>query len=243
MIDIDALFKVSYGLYIVCSGDKNKGNGYISNTVFQVTANPPRFATCCSKDNYTAEFIKNSGAFSVSVLHQNTPSDIFGRFGYKSGRDSDKLEGMDIRYGETGVPIVLNEAIAFLECKVIETQDLGTHLMFIAELVQSEVLDKAAEPITYLYYREVKKAVAPKNAPTYVDKSKLSKEPADKEESTLKEESGTAKKYKCTACGYIYDPEEGDPDGGIAPGTRFEDIPDNWVCPICGTEKEDFIEV
>jgi len=234
MIDINALFKVSYGLYIVCSGDKNKGNGYISNTVFQVTANPPRFATCCSKDNYTAEFIKNSGAFSVSVLHQNTPTDIFGRFGYKSGKDSDKLEGMDIRYGETGVPIVLNESIAFLECKVVETHDLDTHLMFIAELIQSEVLDKTAEPITYLYYREVKKAVAPKNAPTYVDKSKLASEPGDKQES---------KKYKCTACGYIYDPEKGDPDGGIAPGTKFEDIPYNWVCPICGTEKEDFIEV
>ena len=171
MIDIEALFKVSYGLYIVSSGDQNKGNGYISNTVFQVTAQPPRFATCCSKDNYTSEIIKAYGAFSVSVLHQGTSTEIFGRFGYKSGRDSDKFEGMDIRYGETGVPIVLNEAIAFLECKVVETMDLDTHVMFIGELVQCEVLDDSAEPITYLYYRNVKKAVAPKNAPTYVDKS------------------------------------------------------------------------
>jgi flavin reductase (DIM6/NTAB) family NADH-FMN oxidoreductase RutF/rubredoxin len=249
MIDIEALFKVSYGLYIVSSGDQNKGNGYISNTVFQVTAQPPRFATCCSKDNYTSEIIKASAAFSVSILHQGTSTKIFGRFGYKSGRESDKLEGMDIRYGETGVPIVLNEAIAFLECKVVEAMDLGTHVMFIGELIQSEVLDDSAEPITYLYYRNVKKAVAPKNAPTYVDKSKFaeSPRPEPEPESELKTSGtsgdGSGKQYKCTACGYIYDEAEGDPDGGIAPGTKFEDIPDDWVCPICGTEKEDFIEV
>ena len=74
MINFDALFKVSYGLYVVCSGDKNRGNGFISNTVFQVTSSPARFASCCNKDNYTAEFIKESGAFSVSVLHQDTPA-------------------------------------------------------------------------------------------------------------------------------------------------------------------------
>ena len=80
MINFEALFKVSYGLYVVCSGDKSRGNGFISNTVFQVTSTPARFASCCNKDNYTAEFIKESGAFSISVLHQDTPADIFGRF-------------------------------------------------------------------------------------------------------------------------------------------------------------------
>jgi len=248
MIDIEALFKISYGLYIVGSGDQIKGNAYISNTVFQVTAQPPQFATCCSKDNYTSEIIKASTAFSVSILSEGTSTEIFGRFGYKSGRDNDKLEGMDLRYGETGVPIILNEAIAFLECKVVKTLDLDTHWMFIGELVQSEVLDDSAEPITYLYYRNVKKAVAPKNAPTYVDKSKLG-EKTEKPEAKpdpkpdVQVSSGEEKQYKCTACGYIYDEAEGDPDGGIAPGTRFEDIPDDWVCPICGTEKEDFIAV
>jgi flavin reductase (DIM6/NTAB) family NADH-FMN oxidoreductase RutF/rubredoxin len=225
MIDFEALFRISYGLYIVCSGDKNKGNGFISNTVFQVTAEPARFAACCNKDNYTAQFIQKSGIFSVSVLHKDTSSDIFGRFGYKSGKDFDKMEGMQIRYGETGVPIVLNDAIAFLECKVVQTFDVGTHFLFIGELVQSEILNDTLEPITYQYYRQIKKGVAPKNAPTYVDKSKLEKTPA-----------GTAfKKFKCTACGYIYDEAK--------EGKKFADLPDDWVCPICGSEKEDFIEV
>ena len=233
MIDIEALFKVSYGLYIVSSGDKNRGNGYISNTVFQVTSDPPRFATCCNKDNFTAEFIKSSGAFSVSVLHNETPAEIFSRFGYKSGRDTDKLEGIEVRYGETGVPIVLNGYVAFLECRVVQTLDVGTHLMFIGELVRSEVLDDKAEPLTYLYYRQVKKAVAPRNAPTYVDKSKLEK----------KAKSADSKKHRCTACGYIYDEKEGDPSNGIKPGTKFDDLPDDWVCPVCSAEKEDFIEI
>ncbi len=233
MINFEAFFKISYGLYVVCSGDKDRGNGFISNTVFQVTSEPAMFASCCNKDNFTAEFIQKSGAFSVSVLHQDTPAEFFGRFGYKSGRDTDKLEGMRIQYGETGVPIVLDESIAFLECKVVQTHDVGTHWLFIGELVQSDVLDDTMEPITYLHYRQVKKGLAPKNAPTYVDKSKFEK----------KDTGSKFKKFKCTACGYVYDEEAGDPSNGIDPGTSFADLPDDWVCPVCGTEKEDFIEI
>jgi rubredoxin len=107
----------------------------------------------------------------------------------------------------------------------VQTFDVGTHLLFIGELVQSEILDEAQEPITYLYYRQVKKGVAPKNAPTYVDTSKLEKTT-----------TGSAfKKFKCTACGYIYDEAK--------EGKKFADLPNDWVCPACGSEKEDFIEV
>jgi flavin reductase (DIM6/NTAB) family NADH-FMN oxidoreductase RutF len=225
MIDYKALFKVSYGLYIVCSGSREYGNGYISNTVFQVTSDPPRFASCCNKDNHTAELIKASGVFSVSALKQDAAADTIGNFGYKSGKDTDKLKGMEVRFGKTGVPIVLNDAIACLEFKVVETMDVGTHLMFIGELVHSEVLDDEAEPLTYLYYRSVKKGEAPKNAPTYIDKSKLEKM-ADK---------GAFAKYECPACGYIYDEEKEE--------TKFDDLPDDWTCPVCGEEKTEFIKL
>lgn len=175
MINFEALFKVSYGLYIVCSGDNDKGNGFISNTVFQVTSEPPKFASCCNKDNYTAEIIKKHGAFSVSVLDKNVSPEIIGTFGYKSGRITDKMTGLSLKYGETGVPIVLNSAIAFLEFKVVQTVDVGTHLMFIGELINAEIIDDSKDPLTYLYYRQVRKGIAPKNAPTYIDKSKLQK--------------------------------------------------------------------
>ena len=233
MIDFEALFKISYGLYIVSSGDKEKGNGFISNTFFQVTSDPAKFASCCNKENYTAELIKKSGTFSASVLSTNADPAIISRFGYKSGRDIDKFDGLSIEYGATGVPIVLNDCIAYMECKVVETIDVGTHYMFIGELVQAKILDDSLEPITYSYFRKVRKGSAPKNAPTYVDKSKLEK----------KDPPATYGKYKCLVCGYIYDEELGDPENSIAPGTKFEDLPENWVCPVCGTEKDDFVKM
>jgi flavin reductase (DIM6/NTAB) family NADH-FMN oxidoreductase RutF len=225
MINFESLFKVTYGLYIVCSGDREKGNGFISNTVFQVTAEPIKFAACCSKNNFTCELIEKYGCFSVSVLHQKTKSEIFGRFGYKSGKDFDKLEGMTLQYGMTGVPIVLNDAIAYLECKVTQKFDVGTHLLFIGELVDTQILDEVNEPITYAFYRQVKKAAAPKNAPTYIDKSKL----------LPRAEITKASKYKCTACGFIYN------EGTEA--VKIKDLPYNWKCPFCGSEKDYFIEV
>ena len=225
MINFEALFKISYGLYIVSSGSKEYGNGFISNTVFQVTSTPPRFAACCNKENHTAGIIQSTESFSVSILQSETAPEIFGTFGFKSGKDINKMEAVEVMYGESGVPIVMNDAIAFLECKVVETYDVGTHLMFIGELVQADVLDDGKDPLTYLHYRQVKKGVAPKNAPTYIDKSKLIQKVADQ----------SLEKYECAACGYIYDEEK--------EGRKFEELPDDWECPVCGSGKEDFFKL
>ena len=225
MINFEALFKISYGLYIVSSGTKAYGNGFVSNTVFQVTSDPPRFAACCNKENHSAGLIKSTGHFSVSILQSDAAATTIGTFGFKSGKDLNKMEGMDLKYGETGVPIVLNDAIAYLEFKVVDTYDVGTHLMFIGELLHADVLDPDSEALTYLHYRQVKKGVAPKNAPTYIDKSKLEK----------KSVGSDFAKYECAACGYIYDEEK--------EGAKFDDLPDDWLCPICGSEKEDFFKL
>ena len=225
MINFEALFKISYGLYIVSSGTKAYGNGFVSNTVFQVTSGPPRFAACCNKENHSAGLIKSTGHFSVSILQSDAAATTIGTFGFKSGKDLNKMEGMDLKYGETGVPIVLNDAIAYLEFKVVDTYDVGTHLMFIGELLHADVLDPDSEALTYLHYRQVKKGVAPKNAPTYIDKTKLEKKSA----------GGEFAKFECAACGYIYDEEK--------EGIKFDDLPDDWLCPICGSEKEDFFKL
>ncbi|MBN2485443.1 MAG: flavin reductase [Bacteroidales bacterium] len=225
MIDYEALFKISYGLYIVSSGNKEKPGGYISNTVFQVTAEPPKFATCCNKNNYTCGLISGTGSFAVSVLHTGAPADIFGRFGYKSGRETNKMSGLNIKYADTGVPIVLDYSVAYLEFKVVDTVDAGTHLMFIGELVNSEIIDGDKELLTYDYYRKVKKGLSPKNAPTYIDKSKLENMGA----------KPVARKYKCAVCGYIYD--------DAVEVVPFDDLPDSWQCPVCGVGKDDFFEL
>lgn len=225
MINFEALSTISYGLFLVCSGDENKGNGYVANTVFQVTAEPAKFAICCNKDNYTCDIIQEKAYFSVSVLHQNTAAEIYGNFGYRTGKDFNKLDGLDIKYGISGVPIVLNDSVAYLECKVVQQVDVGTHILFIGELMGAQLLDEGNEPITYAYYREIKKGLAPKNAPTYIDKSKL--------DSTEKPKKASI--YKCVVCGHIYDDNIED--------IPFRDLPDDWVCPICGAEKEDFNKI
>lgn len=225
MINFESLRCISYGLYIVCSGDKDKGNGYISNTVMQVTSEPAKFATCCNKDNFTAGLIQDKGTFSASVLEKEASSDIIRLFGFKSGKDTEKLDKVELKYGKTGVPIVTEGCIAFIECKVSETIDLGTHLMFIGELIDCGIIGTEREPMTYQYYRQVRKGVSPKNAPTYIDNSKIME----------KTDKNSSKKYRCIVCGYIYDEAQED--------IKFADLPDDWVCPVCGVDKSDFEEI
>lgn len=233
-VNIEAFYKVTYGLYIVSSKVNEKLSGYISNTVFQVTAEPVQFAVCCSKNNFTSEVIKQSKAFSISVLEQDTAAELIGLFGYKSGKDVNKFKGINYITGETGVPIVLDNTIAWFECEVVQTYDVGSHVLFIGKLVNNDLVDIDRAPLTYAYYREVKKGVAPKNAPTYIDKSQINMNIS---------EGKIVKKYKCNVCGYIYDPESGDEKGGIPEGTAFEELPKDWICPVCGTQKSDFTEI
>lgn len=229
-MNIEAFFKISYGLYVVSSANNNKLNGYISNTVFQVTAEPAQFAIACSKNNYTAEMIQQSRMFGVSILKKECRAEIIGTFGYKSGSDIEKFSGFQFRKGKAGTPLLIDDVLAWFECEVIQTIDVGTHWLFIGKVLDGDLLDPAGEPLTYSYYREVKKGKAPKNAPTFIDPIKYKQ----------KIDEAVTTKYYCTECGYIYDPATGDPDHGIPPGTRFEDLPENWVCPVCGAEKADF---
>jgi len=231
-MNIEAFFKVSYGLYIISAQHQGKLAGYIANTAFQVTADPPRFAISCSKDNYSIDIIRNSGTFSISVLDKDASAELIGKFGYNSSADLNKFDGVNYITAETGAPIVTDECIAWFDCQVEQEIVLDTHVIFIGILVNNDLIDGSKEPLTYSHYRDVKKGVAPKNAPTFIDKTKVFAESIETEPS--------ASIYSCDLCGYEYDPAEGDPDNGIAPGTLFEDLPDDWTCPICGAEKEDF---
>jgi rubredoxin len=158
---------------------------------------------------------------------------FIGHFGFKSGRDSDKFAGIDHRFGVTGAPIVLSHGVAYLEAEVQGSLDSATHTLFVARVVAAEVLDSDAEPMTYSHYHQVKRGRSPKTAPTYVA-------PAKEKAQLPETEVPVLAKWVCTVCGYIYDPAVGDPDGGVAPGTAFEDIPDDWVCPVCGVGKDEF---
>ena len=227
-MNLKALYLISYGLYVIGSRKGDRLNGQTANTVIQVSSQPPTISVCINKGNLTHEFIKDSGVFTVSVLSQDTPLSLIGRFGFKSGRDVDKFDGVNYRVGETQAPIVLDHTLAYMEAKVTQEIDAGTHTIFIGELVGADVM-KEGEPMTYAYYHQVKRGTTPKTAPSYIEERK--------------EVAPRMAKYKCTVCGYIYDPEKGDPDGGIKPGTPFEQIPDDWVCPVCGAAKSEFEKI
>jgi flavin reductase (DIM6/NTAB) family NADH-FMN oxidoreductase RutF/rubredoxin len=227
-MNLQALYKLGYGMYVVCSKKGDKLNGQIANTVFQVCSEPPTIAVAINRQNLTHEYIMESKVFTVSVLAQDTPLNFIGNFGFKSGRDVDKFQGVKYRLGETGVPIVLDNCLACFEAKVMDFVHVGTHTIFVGEIVAADVI-KEGEPMTYAYYHQVKRGSTPKTAPSYVEKKK--------------EEAPKMDKYECTVCGYIYDPELGDPDSGIKPGTPFEQLPDDWSCPVCGASKDQFEKV
>ncbi len=235
MLNTEAFYKISYGLYLVSTELNGRLNGYIANTVFQLTADPARFAISCNKDNLSAELISASKKFAFSILEKDVDQKIISRFGYKSGKEINKFEDIEYFSGEMGNPIIKQVSIAYFECELEQTIDVGTHLLFIGLLKNNEMLDSDKTPLTYLDYQTLRNGKSPKNAPTYIKP-----ETEEEAEKVVKENIDKLSKYECLVCGHIYDPTIGDPDSGIPAGTSFEDLPDNWVCPDCGAEKADF---
>ncbi len=236
-MDYKTFHKLSYGLYIIASGYEGKKAGYVGNTAFQVTSKPPQLAISCHKENATLDVILKSGVFSVSVLKKELNIKIIGDFGFMSSSDIDKFASVKTTTAISGAPIVLDESLAWFDCKVVQTIDVGSHIMIVGEILDSQVIDEG-EPLTYEYYREKYKMLAPKNAPTYIEQVKP-EEPAVHEK---KPEEPELKTYICTICGFTYKEEEGDSTIGILPATRFEDLPDDYKCPICNASKEYFRE-
>lgn len=170
-MDMKALHKIKYGMYIVTSKKGDKFNGQIANTVFQITSDPCTIATSISKQNFSHEFISESKTFAVSMLSQAATMPFIGQFGFKSGRDIDKFVNTKFKVGVSGVPIVLDYSIAYFETEVISSFDCGTHTLFLGRVIDCAVLDETAEGMSYSYYHKIKGGLTPKNAPTYVAKT------------------------------------------------------------------------
>ena len=160
------LSQLTYGLYIVSSRNAEKSNGQIANSVFQVTAEPSRLAVSLHKSNLTHAYVEKSRVFSVSVLDQNAPMTFIGLFGFKCGRDVNKFNGLSHTLSES-CPLLTENALSVLACKVVSSFDIGTHTLFIGEVYDAQTL-KEGVPLTYDYYRNVKKGKTQKNATTYM---------------------------------------------------------------------------
>jgi flavin reductase (DIM6/NTAB) family NADH-FMN oxidoreductase RutF/rubredoxin len=245
-MNLEAFLKMSYGIYLISSRNGDEMSGYIANTAFQVTAEPPKLAISCHKNNTTARVIDQSGVFNLSVLAKDTDAGLIGLFGYQSGHEDEKFNRVQYKTGNNGAPVILSHAVAYFECRVVDKFDVGTHYLFIGEVTEGELLERDKDPLTYAFFRDEMKLMAPERAPTYVDKNKLMKdreEAIHHEETSSGEETGQdlGERYVCSICAYVYDPEVGDEAQGIPPGTPFEELPEDWICPICAAAKSMFI--
>ena len=176
-----AMYQISYGLFVLTAKDGEKDNGCIVNTVAQVTSAPNRISVTVNKQNYTHDMILKTGIFNVSILTEETSFYVFRHFGFQSGRDTDKLSGWanSVR-SENGLLYLTGCTNAFLSGIVVQTIDLGTHTMFIADVTDGDVLGSAPS-VTYSYYQS---EIKPKPEPV------------------------KKKGYRCTVCGYIYEGDE-----------------------------------
>ncbi len=177
----NAMFSISYGLYVLTAREGSRDNGCIINTLLQVTSTPNRVSVTVNKQNYTHDMILRTGVFNVSMLSTEAPFEVFRHYGFQSGRAAEKIVGEPPR-ASNGVAYVAGVTNAYLSCRVVQTIDLGTHTQLIADVVDGEVLS-AAPSMTYAYYHA--------NV-----KPKPRTEPAGK--------AG----WRCSICGYLY---EGDP--------------------------------
>lgn len=228
-VNLEALFALNCGMYVVASSYEGKMNGLIINALVQVTAFPPQVVASVNKESLTVSLIEKSGFFSVSVLEKEAPLQLVGLFGFRTGRDIDKFAQVKYFLGKTGVPVLREHVVAYLEARVVAKLDAGTHMLFLGEVVETEFIDSKLTPMTYGYYRDVKGGKVPRTAATYQEKQGKAVE--------------VTGRYRCKVCGYIYDERFGDPDSGVQPGTPFEKLPENWVCPICGVGKDQFERV
>lgn len=169
ILNESALYKVTYGLYVVSAEADGERSGCVVNTLQQVTALPVRLSVTVSKDNFTCGLIQKAGRFTASVLDQRSDLMSIGRFGFRTGKDFDKFQDISYARDNAGMPYPLEAACARYSCRVTDVLDLETHLMFVGVAEEAEILGEA-EPLTYTYYRDVIKGLTPKNAPSYQKK-------------------------------------------------------------------------
>lgn len=204
---------MSYGVYIVGTMDGDRPTGCVANSVMQITSSPATIAASINHENYTNECIEKAGVFSFSILSEASPAELIGKFGFQSGKEINKFDGVDFEL-VSGAP-VLKQTCGYVVCKVVDKMETSTHTVFLGEVIAAEVYDTSVPEMTYSYYHKVVKGKSPKNAPTYLPE----------EEEAPKQ---AVSKYVCQICGYVYEGDE---------------LPADFICPICKQGADKFKKV
>lgn len=211
MINKNTFRSLSYGVYIVSTLDGDRPTGCVANSAMQITSEPATIAVSINHDNYTNACIEKTGKFALSILSEQSDSGLIGTFGFQSGKDVNKFDGVDAQV-QSEISVI-KDSCGYIVCKVIDKMETSTHTVFLGEVIEADVLEKA-DAMTYAYYHKVVKGKSPKNAPTYIP------------EEEIKQEG----KWMCGVCGYTY-----------AGDGSFEELPESYVCPICKQPKSIFV--
>ena len=205
-MDKKAMYKLSYGLFVLTAREGDKDNGCIINTAIQAASEPNQMSICVNKANYTHDMIMRTGLFTVSVISRKADFELFRRFGFQTGREVDKFADFsDCQRGANNILYVTGGTNAYISVKVNKTEDLGSHTMFVGEITDMEVL--SAEPsATYEYYMNNIKP-KPEAVGTTPDGQTV---------------------WRCRICGYEYVGEE---------------LPEDFICPLCKHPASDFEKV
>lgn len=159
------LFKISYGLYLLSANAEGRDNGCIINTLMQQTSTPERVSITVNKANYTTELIQKSKKCVVNILSDEAQFELFKHFGMQSGKNVDKFASFMPIKSQSGIKTIGFFSCGFMELNVEQEIDLGSHIMFVCSIAQSEVLDSKANPITYAFYHaNIKPKPVPKAA-------------------------------------------------------------------------------
>ena len=194
MIEKEAMYKLTYGLFVLTTTDGEKQNGCIVNTVSMITDSPKRITVFVNNANYSAELLKKTGVFNVSVLTESAPFDIFKQFGFSSGRDTDKFAGGRYATSENGLYYLPEYCNAVLSAKVLDCYDYDTHTLFVAEVTEAKKVSDE-KSVTYEYYQ-----------------SNIKPKP----QAPKAEEPSAKGKWVCKICGYVHEGDEL-PDDFICP--------------------------
>ena len=185
-MDTKAMYKLSYGLFVLTTKVGDKVNGCITNTAIQVASEPNQISFAINKANYTHDLVMESKKANITVISEEASFDLFRHFGFQSGREANKFEGFsDYANAENGIPYITKGTNAYFSIDVTQTLDLGSHTLFIGVPTEMVVLSEAPSA-TYAYYQD---NIKPKPSAAPAAENKLPE---------------GVHKWRCKICGYEY---------------------------------------
>ena len=223
MFDKKAFHSLSYGMYVIGTRFDDKDYGCVANTFAQVTSSPLQVSVALNKENATTAAVRQSGRFTASCLSEQADMQLIGTFGFHTSTELDKFAQHASARDESGLPYVAEQCCAWFSAKVVSELDLGTHVLFVGEVEECAKVADAAAPMTYASYHQVKGGKTPPKASSYLGEEQPAIAPA---ESSAAEQPKVA--WRCTICGHM---------------EYVDELPDDFVCPVCGVGKEFFERV